>query len=70
MFCFVFPGQARRGDLLARGQGQGRLHLARGVLRAKARRAVKKSVKKHSFRGDTSARTAKTKEANKVEIFF
>jgi hypothetical protein len=34
------PRQARRRDLPARGQGQERVHLARRVLRAQARRTV------------------------------
>merc|ERR1712037_1019653 len=34
------PGQAGRGDLCPRGQGQGRADLSRGVQRTQARRAV------------------------------
>ena len=35
------PRQTRRGNLPARGQGQERLHLPRGVQRTQARRALK-----------------------------
>merc|ERR1719167_237467 len=34
------PGQTGRGDLCPRGQGQGRRHFSRGVLRTQARRVV------------------------------
>jgi hypothetical protein len=55
------PGQARGGDLPARGQGQERLHLPRGVQRAEARRTVKTSFRlNHSATEHTPTRARTT----------